>query len=311
MNDKHFVTDTQIPPRDIAFDCPLCKGHLVAQSSQIGSSAECPHCNRLLFIPKARYVSDETELPGVRRILKRTKARISQPKPSAPRTAEVPVSTGPVDSKAEEERSLSGIAAVEAELKRERGSAAALVQLQAEIAIEREDAKKMRQHAAELEANLNRHQEIGIAAIAGLETRIEDLQKQLDRAILEVRSLSHELEQEREAGRRDRSELEELREKLTQKSEATQRAQARCAELETELERSSKDSSSKITDLESGIADLHRQLNQISQTEQSRAQQDEKLTSALGQLQSGALEVLKQLSHRQTAPPKQANKELP
>jgi DNA repair exonuclease SbcCD ATPase subunit len=301
MNDKHFVTGIQIPPRDIAFDCPLCKGHLVAQSSQIGSSAECPHCNHLLFIPKAHYVSDETDLPGVRRILKKAKARISQPKPSTPATAEAPVSTGHVDSKAEEERSLLRLAAVEAELERERGSAAALAQLQAEIAAEREETKKTRQHAAELQANLNRHQEIGFAAIAGLETRIEGLQKQLDRAIHELGSLSRELEEERESGRRAKSEIEQLREKLTQKSESTQRAESRCAELETELDRSRKDSSSKITDLESQIAELHRQLNQTSQTEQSRAQQDEKLVIALGQLESGALEVLKQISQRKTA----------
>ncbi len=251
--------ELQTAPRDIAFDCPLCRGHLVAQSSQIGTSADCPHCNQLLFVPKASYVDDETALPGVRRIIKRTKARISQPKLNAPPSPDSPLPREVPEAK--EEINRAHLAAVEAEL----------LKVRSEIAVERENAKKTLERAAELEADFNRQQEIGLASIAGLETRIAGLQEQLDTSILEIQSLSRRLGDERESSRQSALEIQKLRDQLSQKSDASHRAEARSTELEIGIERSVKDASSKITAFETEIADLRRQLTQNFQIEQSRA----------------------------------------
>ena len=161
LRDKSPVSELQSAPRDIAFDCPLCRGHLVAQSSQIGTSADCPHCSKLLFIPKAPYVEDETELPGVRRILKRTKARISQPKLSHAPAPESIRPGGLIGAKSEAETTRVRLAAVEAELELERGSAATLIQMRSEIAVERAASKKSEARAVELEENLNHSRPIG------------------------------------------------------------------------------------------------------------------------------------------------------
>ena len=250
------MSELQSAPRDIAFDCPICRGHLVAQSSQIGTSADCPHCSKLLFIPKAPYVDDETELPGVRRILKRTKARISQPKLSHAPAPESIRPGGLIGAKSEAETTRVRLAAVEAELELERGSAATLIQMRSEIAVEREAAKRASAHAAELEGNLNRNQEHSSAAIAGLETRIEGLQKQLDTAILESRSVSLQLEEERESSQHSALEQQKLRDQLAQKGEAAQKAEAtrlRLEAVEAELEKE-RGSAATLIQLRSEIA---------------------------------------------------------
>jgi hypothetical protein len=192
--------------------------------------------------------------------------------------------------------------AVEAELEKERGSAATLIQLRSEIAVERAASKKSEAHAAELEENLNRNREDGIAAITGLETRVEGLQEKLDEALLEARSVSLRLEEERESSQRSALEQQKLRDQLAEKSEAAQRAEARSAELETCLEQSVRDASSKVTALESQISDLRGQLDQSIQSRQSVEQQDQNLSVALGSLESSALEVLRQLATRHNAP---------
>jgi chromosome segregation ATPase len=192
--------------------------------------------------------------------------------------------------------------AVEAELEKERGSAATLIQLRSEIAVERAASKKSEAHAAELEENLSRNREDGIAAITGLETRVEGLQEKLDAALLEARSVSLRLEEERESSQRSALEQQKLRDQLAEKSEAAQRAEARSAELETCLEQSVRDASSKVTALESQISDLRGQLDQSIQSRQSVEQQDQNLSVALGSLESSALEVLRQLATRHNAP---------
>jgi hypothetical protein len=255
----------------------------------------------MVVIPKAPYVEDGTELPGVRRILKRTKARISQPKFSHAPAPESLRPGGLIGANSETETNRVRLETVEAELELERGSAAALILLRSEIAVEREAAKKFKAHAAQLEETLNQNQEHGAKAIAGLETRIAGLQKQLDTAILEARSVSLELEEERESSQRSALEQQKLRDQLAEKSEAAQRAEARSAELETCLERSVRDASSKVVALESQIADLRGQLDQSFQSRQGLEQQDKNLSAALGQLESSALEVLRQLSTRHNA----------
>ncbi len=73
----------QKPPKDIVFECPLCSGSLVTDSTEIGKVVDCPHCRESMTIPRSTGVTDDTEAPGVRRIIARSKG------PAAPQ-AEVP-----------------------------------------------------------------------------------------------------------------------------------------------------------------------------------------------------------------------------
>ncbi len=73
----------QKPPKDIVFECPLCSGSLVTDSTEIGKVVDCPHCRKSMIIPKSTGVTDDTEAPGVRRIIARPKMQ-SSPQAAAP-----------------------------------------------------------------------------------------------------------------------------------------------------------------------------------------------------------------------------------
>ena len=62
---------------DISFDCPHCKGPLMAETAHVGLNCDCPHCFAPLEVPSGDAVNKDrfVEPPGLRRLLKEVKDR--------------------------------------------------------------------------------------------------------------------------------------------------------------------------------------------------------------------------------------------